>query len=504
MRKQQGSWAATALGAMWLALFPFWQDGSFSRITHSKWVGMLVLTGVTAVAAVRCMASSVSLRRGWRAHLPQFAALAYFLLVALSAVFGTWADYLNESLQLTVVWGAGRYEGLVTQLCYAAVFLCMSLAPARLEHVITFAGDGLLVFCAVTALQYAGVNVLGLFPAGRSIRTNYEFQGTIGNIDMVSGYVSLVMPALLCGFLLADRNRWNWLLSGLAGVLLMLVMEVQSGLIVVAAMLFLLLLPALMRPALRWRLALVLAGVLALLSVRLLLALPWLDQTQEILFPHAFRLWKLLPLVMGAALAAAALLLRRRPGPPLSPHLTALTALVLIAAVLLALLFAPLPQGSGLWEMQELLRGRPQDAFGSERIGIWRLTLEMSRQNLLFGTGPDTFLYAMEDYMFQTDQSLVQRFDNPHNMLLAILSNNGLPALLAFIALCGVTLVQAVRRGWKGGLTLSLVLGALCYLAQGMFTFSICLVTPMFWAVLGMLAAQSADGCAPTVEGEVQ
>ena len=42
-----------------------------------------------------------------------------------------------------------------------------------------------------------GVNVLGLFPAGHSIYTNYEFQSTIGNIDMVSGYLSLVVPLLL-------------------------------------------------------------------------------------------------------------------------------------------------------------------------------------------------------------------------------------------------------------------------------------------------------------------
>ena len=36
---------------------------------------------------------------------------------------------------------------------------------------------------------------------------------------------------------------------------------------------------------------------------------------------------------------------------------------------------------------------------------------------------------------------------------------------------------------------LPLLLAVLCYLVQGMFTFSICLVSPMFWAVMGMAAA---------------
>ena len=40
----------TALGLLWMALFPLWQDGSYSRITHSKWIGMLLLTLVTVIA----------------------------------------------------------------------------------------------------------------------------------------------------------------------------------------------------------------------------------------------------------------------------------------------------------------------------------------------------------------------------------------------------------------------------------------------------------------------
>lgn len=489
-RSHWSEWVTTVLGMIWLGLFPFWQDGSFSRITHSKWVGMLVLTGVTAAVCGRMLAAlwrrgelGARVRVGWL----HGAALVYFVLVGMSAVYGAWADYLNESGQLTVLWGARRYEGLYTQLCYAAIFLCMSLTAVNIPRLLDIAADALLVFTGVVALQYLDINVLELFPAGRSIHTNYEFQGTIGNIDMVSGYVSLVMPALLGGFLLRARGGWWWLVSGLAGVLLMLCMEVQSGLIVVLLTLFVLFLLAMRSPAARWRFLLALGGSLMLVTARLLLGLPWLDGTESLTILFAW--WKLVPLALGSALTAAALWVSRHPGREIRLRDVLIVTAALIVMVLLAVYFAPIPAGNGLWELQELLHGRPQDTFGSERIGVWRLTLEMSAHSPIFGNGPDTFLYAMDDYMAQTGQELVQRFDNPHNMLLAILSNNGIPAMLAFIVLCAGALAQGLWRMRRNPMLAVLLLAVGCYLAQGMFTFSICLVTPMFWAMLGMLAA---------------
>lgn len=200
----------TVLGAMWLTLFPFWQDGSYSRLTHSKWIGMLLLTGVTVVASIHVISGLLrgGERKRLRAGAAQNIALVYFGLVALSAIFGTWHDILNDELQLTVIWGARRYEGLVTQLCYCIVFLCMSIAPPEKDGLLTAAADGLLLYCGVVALQYAGVNVLGLFPEGRSIYSNYEFQGPIGNYDMVVGYVDVVMPLLLCAFILKAKGGW--------------------------------------------------------------------------------------------------------------------------------------------------------------------------------------------------------------------------------------------------------------------------------------------------------
>ena len=492
-QSQWAGWVTTVLGMLWLAQFPLWQDGSYSRITHSKWMGMLILTGMTAAACGYMLYTLIAqgeLKRQVRLNWLHAAALGYFWLVALSAFFGTWADYNNDAGQLVVFHGAKRYEGLITHGCYGMIFLCMSLTRVRLRYLLDAEACALLVFTVVAGLQYHEVNVLELFPAGTSIRTNYEFQGTIGNIDMVVGYLAVAMAAVLGGFAVMERPGVLWLISGLAAVLLVLMTEVQCGLIMLAALLFLLALLALRRPACRWRVLVILGGSLVMLSVRLLTGLPWLDGTEELLFPHALSWWKLIPALLGAALIGLAPVLRRWRGGALPLPAVCGIAAALVILAMLAVYFAPIPAGNGLWELQEILHGRLQDAFGSERIGIWRMTLEMSRDNLLWGTGPDTFLYAMEDHMYRTGQSLLQRFDNPHNIILGVLSGSGLPAAVLFVVLTLGAVAHGLIRAEKDVQVWPLLLAVICYMTQGMFTFSICLVTPMFWAALGMLTGQ--------------
>ena len=103
---------AAALGAIWLALFPLWQDGSFSRITRAKWQGMLILCAVTAAAVIVTLvilALRGELGRNVRFHPAQALMLAYFAWVALSAFQGAYAQALNSSGQRAALMGAIRH-----------------------------------------------------------------------------------------------------------------------------------------------------------------------------------------------------------------------------------------------------------------------------------------------------------------------------------------------------------------------------------------------------------
>mgnify|MGYP002940207018 FL=1 len=156
-------------------------------------------------------------------------------------------------------------------------------------------------------------------------------------------------------------------------------------------------------------------------------------------------------------------------------------ALILVA-------FLPMPEGGALWEMHELLNGRAQDAFGSERIGVWRMTLEMTAQSPWFGLSPDAFYAAFRDYLDATGQTILQNFDNPHNFFLQTMVNSGIPAALLLMLTCAAAIAGTLRKRE----TLPLAMMAVGFLMQGMFTFSICLTSPMFYAILGLCAAKKA------------
>ena len=489
---------ATLLGAMWLGVFPLWHDGSYTRITRAKWLCMLVFTGITAAVVLGLLiARLIERNEKPRARAPQWLALGYLSWLMLSALFGSMADSVNSQGQLTVWMGAVRYEGLAAQGCYVLLFLLMSLYPPRLKHVMAAASVGLLIYAGIVALQYVGLNPFHLFPPTRDIRIVPEFQGPIGNIDLVSSWLCLLVPALMFAYVLR-MDGWLSLLSMNVGTLLLLLIEVQSGILALAATLAALALMMLLHPSMRARGCHVLACALTMGTLRMLIGLPWFDGTEELLFPHAPSLWKLAPLLLAAILILLSVKFSRNPGPAVARRWVILLVAVATAAVVAAVWFAPLPEGGGLWEIQETLHGRPQDSFGSERFGIWRLSLEMSLQHPIFGTGPDTFWFAMQDYQYATGQILLQNFDNPHNLLLTILANCGIPALALYLALMisiAVACVRAVRRDkWP----LALLTGLAAYHAQGMFTFSVCLVAPMFWVLLGITVAQcQREDCKP-------
>lgn len=474
------SWLA---GALWLAVFPLWQGMSYSNITRTKWEGMLALSAVTLVLAL-CTAL-VQKEVVIRPLLPRALAIGYFAWLGLSAVFGLWSHAVNASGQMAVWMGAIRYEGMATQLCYGLIFLCMSMLPVNRRWVLHGASLALAVFAGVVALQYMGQNPLGLFPAGRSTRTNYEFQGTIGNIDMVSGYLSLVVPLLLGGYVLAEKRCLPWLAAGSLGVLLSLCMEVQSGLIAMVLLALVLVMLFLHCPARRARCLQALACMLLALGLRPCMHLPWLDGGKTLFFTLTAP--GVAAMLAGMVLLLAARLKTLAQWKPLSGKMLLGLFAGVVVLGLLAVAALPVPPSmGGLWELHEVLCGRWQDGFGSGRLGVWRYTVDMAKESLLFGNGPDTFFYAMQHYLAEHDFTLRENFDNPHNEYLAILVNSGLPALMLYLGLLAAVLVRCAKGGREQPLLWAWGMAVLCFMAQGFFSFSICLVSPMFWAVLGM------------------
>lgn len=450
--QSKNGYAMTAAACIWLGLFPLLQAGTYAHITHDKWIIMLILTGVTLLCFLTDMIAVPLIRRirsrntqcdigdageasPRRSMVPVILASGLLLWTVLSC-------FLSPYDPNICLLGEGtRYEGLISQLCYFTLFYLFFFSRVSRKPLLISTAAGVLVFLIIVVLQRAGGNPLGLYPSGRSYSTNPEFQGTIGNIDMNTGYLLIVSGILLYGFCdpfiipgtsklsfrLDAKKEWKKLsvavicLIGLIiSIYLIISMDVQFGVIGLAVLFlfsFLRFLPA------KWR----------------------------------------LPLLI-----------------------------LLIVLALLAVWFWP-GYGGGLWELHEILHGRTRLSFGSNRIAVWAYCLGFAKEHLFFGGGSGAFRIYFNQYLsdnslvIPTEQDGLQLpafFDTAHNEYIAQLTDHGLPAALLFLALILVALFRR-REGWFPCLS-SCSAAVLCYAVQAFFSFSVCIVAPMFWVVLAL------------------
>ena len=431
----------TLSACLWIGLFPLLQGGTYTRITHDKWVAMLVLCGVTLCCFFFDLIYKRFRRKGSPAVLPDAAKAAPGLLshnlpVLFAAALLLWTvlSCIFSKYGADTWWNGkyARYEGLLTQLCYFGLFFCFFYSRVNLKPVLFSAAAGVAVFFVVVMLQRSGGNPLGLFPDSRGYADGREFQGTIGNIDMGTGYLLLIAGLLLSGLL-----RCFPLSASHAPFLTF-----------VAVFVF---------------------------SVGLILSL-YLIITMEVQFG-------IISLCVLFLITLLCFLPKKRRLPLL---------ILLIVLMLIVVWFWPGENG-GLWELHEIIHGRGRLSFGSNRVAVWAYSLRMAQENLLLGGGSGTFQSRFNRFL--SDNSLVipdeqdgaplpDYFDNPHNEYIAQMTDHGLPAMLLFLTL----LFSVFMRRPKYGLPCLAPCSAavLCYMVQAFFSFSVCIVAPMFWILLSL------------------
>ena len=137
-----------------------------------------------------------------------------------------------------------------------------------------------------------------------------------------------------------------------------------------------------------------------------------------------------------------------------------------------------------------------KERLGSARGYIWSRSIPMLKETLILGHGPDTFAieFPQNDYLakwwaYDTPNMIV---DKPHNLYLQIAINQGLIALVAFLIIVGLYIVDSIRLyAFKSGyekrqvVGVATMLGIIGYLGAGIFNDSVVSVAPIFWIMLG-------------------
>jgi putative inorganic carbon (HCO3(-)) transporter len=335
--------------------------------------------------------------------------------------------------------GGPRDEGLLTITLYAAAFLALSCFSVPGKRMLQVFAAAVTLNCLVALLQFMGLDPLGLYPEG------------LGWADRHTGY--------------------NGAFIGLTGNA-----DFAAAILSLAF-------------PLCWTAALRLKRPLYLIPALLSLLVLILGETKG----------GLLGAVCGSVLALPVVLPLGKTG-----RKRLRLGILCAAALGLALLWL-LPLPGTLGEAHALLRGKAEDSFGSGRIYIWRNTLPLLRERLLTGGGPDTFSHRMTAVFTRIDENgktIRRTIDCAHNEYLNILVNQGLPALLFYLAALLCSFVRWFRR--RGDAAAALAGAALlCYALQAFFGISTPTCTGFFWIVWGLLEAAPEGKDGPSAEASV-
>lgn len=428
---------ALLFAGLMLGFFPLALLGDYGSLTRGKFIVLGVMVCGLLPALLLSLVCSKRLGRAWGMPLTRPQKLLLtFWFIAVLSAL------LSPYPEL-ILRGGPRYNGLATLTLMIFMALALSRWGRWQERLYEAAAISALLMSALCLWQLFGGNPLGLYPQGLTYADGgrlYQgrFLGTVGNVDMLSAYWCLTLPLLLGGVIQLEGRRK--LLPGLALLL--------GGAVEAAAK--------------------VDSGLLAL-GASCLIMLPWL-------LPRRMRKW--------AWLLACVLLL-----------------------IVLALLFCyDGPEQGTVWELSRVLHGDIRDEFGSSRVMLWKeawSSMEGWRQWLL-GSGPGTksqHFTTVFQRVTESGLSLRSAVDSSHNEYLDYLLELGLIGLLLYAAALISTAAAACRMVRQGDRpTLILSWSMLCYCIQALFNFGSVVITPLFWAIWGLLLAHLSGARPPLLK----
>lgn len=136
------------------------------------------------------------------------------------------------------------------------------------------------------------------------------------------------------------------------------------------------------------------------------------------------------------------------------------------------------------------------ESFATNRGYIWSRTIPLLKKYFILGSGADTFsiVFPQNDYLGRYNagyNSLL--ITKPHNLYLQIGVQQGVLALLCFLAVCVLYVVQSCRLYWRADLSdekvvfgMGIMFGVIGYLISGLANDSSVALAPLFWALLGI------------------
>ncbi|MBR1445352.1 MAG: O-antigen ligase family protein [Firmicutes bacterium] len=157
--------------------------------------------------------------------------------------------------------------------------------------------------------------------------------------------------------------------------------------------------------------------------------------------------------------------------------------------------FVPLKKKGELLDLSEEIPSigfEGRELLGTGRGYIWSRSIPVAFDNMIIGSGPDTFAleFPQDDIIGKTRYfgNPYVMIDKPHSIYLQTAIQTGILSLLVFLAIIGlycVSTLKAVVKKENIAYSLAFFCGVTAYLISGLSTDSVVSVAPIFWVMLG-------------------
>ena len=199
-------WGSQIYALIILTVFPLlFGSEAYYNITKTKAV---IFAALTCLYVLFCILIGFFFRPGRQVGkilrertkttitLPQIILCMYVLWAVISTVASPYSDLFI---------GQSRYEGLYSILLYCTVFLLLSFWGEYTDSYVYGLGIMGAVLGFIAMLQSFGADMM--YPADYNY-WNSSFLTTIGHEDCVAGIVCILVPALLCGYVILE-GKWR-------------------------------------------------------------------------------------------------------------------------------------------------------------------------------------------------------------------------------------------------------------------------------------------------------
>ncbi|MBR4868301.1 MAG: O-antigen ligase family protein, partial [Clostridia bacterium] len=498
-----------------LIVFPLFVFTDYSNITATKLAFFVVCTVGFALAFIVC---KLVLRENWQNYLPDLF-LVFFLCSGIiswfmSPYFGmARSDGFDYNL-----FGAGRFDGLIFLALYAVLYwLSSRYCRLHIKYIYGFALV-MLVMCFIAIVQLSGINALNLYPPSNYKGHPALFLSTIGNVDVLSGFMCLMMPMIGVSYVVFKLKKGFgalFLVAHCAGVYVMLSLGADMSLVGLVALIAVLT-PILIRNR-RYVEKMLEIGITITLAAAASFAIdyPYISAEKRTETIFSFSAVTAFALIASVILLGARLLLHYFPDFNLNWKwvrwgVVGIEVFALIVGFCYFRFACDPAVATGFTkDLSELARFKLSDTAGHHRIGIWRHSLQMAKRNLWFGTGCGTFAETFRDFAREAgyERYVDRNLDFAHNEYVHILCTMGVAGLIGYLGFLLTMAWQTVRYMYRNPKILVLGACVFGYSVWVFFCFSICIVTPIFWVLLGMLVAEireTAKECKQAILAEEQ